>query len=145
MVKVLSIIGATASGKSDLAIKVAKKFNGEIVSCDSVQIYKYFNIGSAKPNLQELQKTPHHLIDALEPTEICTAGLWKDKAIIAVNDIIARGKTPIIVGGTGLYLKTLYLGHQVHRVCYDKDNDRFVLSLQNNLNQFAYLDLDGVL
>ena len=110
MVKVLSIIGATASGKSDLATQVAKKFNGEIVSCDSVQIYKYFNIGSAKPSTLELQKIPHHLIDILEPTTICNAGYWRDLAIPIVEDIANRGKLPIIVGGTGLYLKSLYLG-----------------------------------
>ena len=110
MVKVLSIIGATASGKSDLAIQVAKKFNGEIVSCDSVQIYKYFDIGSAKPSVLELQEIPHHLVDILEPTVICNAGYWRDFAIPIVEDIANRGKLPIIVGGTGLYLKSLYLG-----------------------------------
>ena len=110
MMKVLSIIGATASGKSDLAMKIAEKFNGEIVSCDSVQIYKYFNIGSAKPSSIELQKIPHHLIDVLEPTSTCNAGYWRDLAIPIVEDIISRGKLPIIVGGTGLYLKSLYIG-----------------------------------
>ncbi len=110
MINVLSVIGATASGKTSLAIQLAQRLNGEIVSCDSVQIYKYFNIASAKPTPQELQLVPHHLIDTLEPTVVCNAGLWKDYAIKCVEDIYSRGKLPIIVGGTGLYLKALYLG-----------------------------------
>ena len=110
MIKVLSIIGATASGKSDLALQCADKLNGEIVSCDSVQIYKYFNIGSAKPSSEELASIPHYLIDILEPTDICNAGLWRDRAIPIIQDIHQRGKLPIIVGGTGLYLKSLYYG-----------------------------------
>ncbi|MGL5956194.1 MAG: tRNA (adenosine(37)-N6)-dimethylallyltransferase MiaA [Brevinema sp.] len=110
MVRVLSVIGATASGKTKLALQLAQKLNGEIISCDSVQIYKYFTIGSAKPSLTELQIVPHYLIDTLEPTEKCNAGLWKEYAIRHVEDIVQRGKLPIIVGGTGLYLKSLYLG-----------------------------------
>lgn len=110
MTQVLSVIGATASGKTNLALQFAEKFNGEIISCDSVQIYKEFDIVSAKPSLTELSLIPHHLISVLEPTQPCNAGYWKEQAIHSVNDIVSRGKTPIIVGGTGLYLKALYLG-----------------------------------
>ncbi len=110
MIRVLAVTGATASGKTELAIKLAKKHNGEIISCDSVQIYKYFDIGSAKPSAEELSEAPHHLISVLEPDAPCNAGIWKDAAIDCVNDIVSRGKTPIIAGGTGLYLKALYLG-----------------------------------
>lgn len=110
MIHVLSIVGATASGKTNLSLELAKSLDGEIVSCDSVQIYKYFDILSAKPSKNELAEVPHHLIDCLEPTELCNAGFWKNKAIEIVQDIHNRGKVPIIVGGTGLYLKALYLG-----------------------------------
>lgn len=110
MITVLCVVGATASGKTDLSIRLAKALNGEIVSCDSVQIYKYFNIGSAKPTLEEQKMVPHHLIDILEPSEQCNAGFWKNKAIEIIENIHRRGKLPIIAGGTGLYLKSLYLG-----------------------------------
>ncbi|MGL4563584.1 MAG: tRNA (adenosine(37)-N6)-dimethylallyltransferase MiaA [Brevinema sp.] len=110
MITVFSIVGATASGKSELALELSSKLNGEIISCDSVQIYKYFDIGSAKPTKEEQKIVSHHLIDILEPNEQCTAGLWKEKAITIIEDIHQRGKLPIIVGGTGLYLKSLFLG-----------------------------------
>ncbi|MGL4394060.1 MAG: tRNA (adenosine(37)-N6)-dimethylallyltransferase MiaA [Brevinema sp.] len=110
MITVIAVVGATASGKSSLGIELAQKFNGEIVSCDSVQIYKYFNIGSAKATESEQKMAPHHLIDLLDPHEQCNAGLWKDLAIQKIEDIHHRGKLPIIVGGTGLYLKSLFLG-----------------------------------
>lgn len=141
MIRVLSIIGATASGKSDLALEYAEKFNGEIVSCDSVQIYKYFNIGSAKPSLEEMNRVPHHLIDCLEPTMLCNAGYWKDQAITIITDIHQRGKIPIIVGGTGLYLKALYLGmfeeesrnQEYRELLQQKATQQGILTLFNEL------------
>ncbi|MGL5254414.1 MAG: tRNA (adenosine(37)-N6)-dimethylallyltransferase MiaA [Brevinema sp.] len=110
MFKVLAVVGPTASGKTTKAISIALRMGGEIVSCDSIQIYKYFNIGSAKPNTKELSTVPHHLISALDPNQTCTAGLWRDMALLAVQDIVSRGKTPIITGGTGLYFKSLFIG-----------------------------------
>ncbi|MGL4676796.1 MAG: tRNA (adenosine(37)-N6)-dimethylallyltransferase MiaA [Brevinema sp.] len=140
MNRVLSVIGATASGKTSLAIQLAQHLNGEIVSCDSVQIYKYFTIGSAKPSVQELQSIPHYLIDTLDPLTECNAGLWRQYAIHHVNDIIQRGKLPIIVGGTGLYLKSVYLGmfeensrDQKYREC-----------LQNYDSAYLYQQLQAV-
>ncbi|MGL5720970.1 MAG: tRNA (adenosine(37)-N6)-dimethylallyltransferase MiaA [Brevinema sp.] len=110
MPRVLAVLGPTASGKTAKAILFALRMGGEIVSCDSVQIYKYFNIGSAKPTTEELSTVPHHLVDILEPSQTCTAGFWRDQALSTVNDIVARGKIPIIAGGTGLYFKSLFLG-----------------------------------
>jgi len=109
-IKVLSIVGATASGKSNLAIQCALKFNGEIISCDSVQVYKYLDIGSAKVSLLERETIPHYLIDILEPNEVCNAGYWRNLTLELIKDIHLRGKLPIIVGGSGLYLKSLLLG-----------------------------------
>ncbi|MGL4367804.1 MAG: tRNA (adenosine(37)-N6)-dimethylallyltransferase MiaA [Brevinemataceae bacterium] len=108
--KVIAVIGATASGKSDLALSGADLLSGEIVSCDSVQIYQYADIGSAKPSLGDRQQIPHHLIDVLSPEVRCNAGMWRSMATNAVQDISGRGKVSIIAGGTGLYLKSLYLG-----------------------------------
>lgn len=101
------IVGPTASGKTSLSIELAKKLNGEIVSADSMQIYKKMDIATAKPTAEEMQNIPHHLIDFLEPGEEFSVALYKEKAINAIEDILSRGKLPIVVGGTGLYVDTL--------------------------------------
>ena len=107
MDKVLIIVGPTASGKTKLGIEAAKKFNGEIISADSMQIYKYMNIGTAKPTLQEKEGIPHHLIDIVEPNEKFSVAEFKERAERCIEDILSRGKLPIIVGGTGLYVNAL--------------------------------------
>lgn len=109
-INVLAIVGPTAAGKSALAMEYASLINGEIVSCDSVQVYKFLDIGSAKPSLSDRQKISHYLIDILEPDEPCNVGFWRDKAVESVITISNKGKVPIIVGGTGLYFKALYYG-----------------------------------
>src|SRR5262245_55579752 len=106
----IAIVGPTASGKSDLALFLAETFNGEIVNYDSVQIYRHLNIGSAKPTEQERARVPHHLIDIREPTEVYTAGDYQRDGRKILNDIKQRARIPILVGGTGLYLRALIDG-----------------------------------
>lgn len=98
------VVGPTASGKTALAIELAKKFNGEIICADSRTIYKELNIGTAKPTLEEQQSVPHHLIDVVTPDQTFSAAKFKAMALKAINDVLKRGKLPIMVGGTGLYV-----------------------------------------
>src|SRR5215831_18398508 len=107
---VIAIVGPTASGKSDLGLYLAEHFNGEIVNYDSVQIFRHLNIGAAKPTLEEQARIPHHLIDIREPTEVYTAGDYQREAREVLQNITHRGRLPILVGGTGLYLKALTEG-----------------------------------
>ncbi len=104
------ILGPTASGKTSLAITLARHFGGEIVSCDSVAVYREFEIGTAKPSRTERALVPHHLLDMAEPGETFTAGEYTRQGRAAIADISNRGKLPIVVGGTGLYLRALLEG-----------------------------------
>lgn len=101
------VCGPTASGKTDLGVKLAKKINGEIISADSMQIYKGMEIASAKPSREEMCGIPHHLMDFLPPTEPFSVADYTELAAKCINDISDRGKLPIIVGGTGLYISSL--------------------------------------
>jgi len=105
--KIIVIVGPTAVGKTALSIEVAKSFNGEIIGADSIQVYKGLDIGSAKVTDQEKQGIIHHLIDVVNIEDQFSAGDYVTKATQCINDIISRGKTPIIVGGTGLYVQSL--------------------------------------
>ena len=105
--KVVVICGPTASGKTALSIELAKKINGEIVSADSMQIYKDMNIGTAKPTKEEMQGIKHYLLDFVSPDERYSVAQYKQDAKIAIKEIIEKGKIPIIVGGTGLYVDSL--------------------------------------
>lgn len=105
--KVIVICGPTASGKTKLSIELAKKLNGEIVSADSMQIYKDMTIGTAKPTKEEMQGIKHYLIDFVSPDTRYNVAEYKKDAINAIDEIIAKGKTPIVVGGTGLYVNSL--------------------------------------
>ena len=102
--KAIVIVGATASGKTGLGVYVARKFNGEVVSADSMQIYKGMSIATAKPTVEEMQGVPHHLIDFLPVTEKYSVSSYCDDAKAVFDDIVSRGKLPVIVGGTGLYI-----------------------------------------
>ena len=104
------ILGPTASGKSALAIKLAQRFSGEIVSCDSVAVYREFDIGTAKPAREQRELVPHHLLDIAAPGEVFTAGDYARRARTALAEIAGRGRLPIVVGGTGLYLRALLEG-----------------------------------
>jgi len=106
----LVLLGPTASGKTALSLHLAERFHGEIVSCDSVAVYREFEIGTAKPSLQDRKRIPHHLIDVADPTEQFTAGDYSRLARAAIAGIHARGHMPVVVGGTGLYLRALLEG-----------------------------------
>ena len=107
---IICVVGPTASGKTAYAIKLAKERNGEIVSCDSMQIYKYMDIGTAKPTKEEQREVPHHMIDFVDPnTDYSVADFVKD-ATEVINDILSRGKTPVLCGGTGLYIDSVIGG-----------------------------------
>ena len=107
MPKVIAVVGPTASGKTALAIALAKKFGGEIVSADSRQIYRGMDIGTAKPTEAERRAIPHHLIDIKDPDEDYTVADYQRDAIAAINGILARGNVPLLVGGTGLYVRAV--------------------------------------
>ena len=108
--RILAVVGPTASGKSALALELAKQYGGEIVSCDSMQIYRKMNIGTAKPTAEELSTVRHHMIDIAEPTENFSCEDYVRLASVAIEDICSRGKLPIVCGGTGLYLDALLRG-----------------------------------
>lgn len=106
----LVVLGPTGSGKTALSLFLAERLGGEIVSCDSVALYRHLEFGTAKPSRAERQLVPHHLIDVVEPTETVTAGDYARRARVAIRDIASRQKLPIVVGGTGLYLRALIEG-----------------------------------
>ena len=105
--KVIAVVGATASGKSAYAVDLAEKIGGEIISADSRLVYKGMNIGTAKPAIDEMRGIPHYMIDIVEPDINYSAGLYAKEAKKHVKDILSRGKTPVIAGGTGLYFRIL--------------------------------------
>ncbi len=104
------VLGPTASGKTALSLSLADRFDGEVVNCDSVALYREFEIGTAKPNATERARAPHHLLDIADPTGFITAGQYARLAREVLSDIKTRGKLPIVVGGTGLYLRALLEG-----------------------------------
>ena len=111
MNRIICIAGPTASGKTALAVELAKAFHGEVVSCDSMQIYRRMDIGTAKPTREEMQGIPHHMIDICEPEEDFSVSRYCEMATPIVDDILARDKTAIIAGGTGLYMDSLIKGN----------------------------------
>jgi tRNA dimethylallyltransferase len=110
LARLIVILGPTASGKSALAIALAEKLGGEVLVCDSTQVYRHFDIGTAKVPIAEQHGIPHHLVDLVEPTEVFTAGEYRRRAIDALENVRARGKVPVLNAGTGLYLRALLLG-----------------------------------
>lgn len=111
MNSIVCLAGPTASGKTALAVELAKDLNGEVVSCDSMQVYRRMDIGTAKPSPEEMQGIPHHMIDVAEPDEDFSVSRYCAMAAPIVDDIVARGKTAIIAGGTGLYMDSLIRGN----------------------------------
>ena len=118
--KVIVICGPTASGKTALSIELAKKINGEIVSADSMQIYKDMNIGTAKPTKDEMQGIKHYLIDFVSPDERYSVADYKKDAKKAIKEILKEGKTPIVVGGTGLYVDSLIYEIEYPEIKFDE-------------------------
>ena len=111
MNNIICIAGPTASGKTALAVELAKELNGEVVSCDSMQIYRRMDIGTAKPTIAEMEGITHHMLDVAEPEEDFSVSKYCEMASPIVDDIVARGKTAIIAGGTGLYMDSLIKGN----------------------------------
>lgn len=109
-ISLIVVVGPTASGKSEYALKRAKQLGGEIISGDSMQIYRKMDIGTAKPSREEMAEIPHHLIDVADIWDPFSAAKFVELASKAINDIVSRGKIPIIAGGTGLYIDTLITG-----------------------------------
>ena len=111
MNRIICIAGPTASGKTALAVELAKELNGEVVSCDSMQVYRRMDIGTAKPTREEMQGIVHHMIDVAEPDEDFSVSRYCDMASPIVDDILARGNTALLAGGTGLYMDSLIRGN----------------------------------
>lgn len=105
--KIIAVAGPTASGKTALSVKIAKELGGEVVSCDSMQIYKGMDIGTAKPSLEERCGVPHHMIDIISPDEKYNVVSYKRDAEAAIDDILKRGRVPVLAGGTGLYMDSV--------------------------------------
>ena len=106
-IKLITVVGPTASGKTRLGVELAKRYGGEVISADSMQIYKGMQIATAKPTVEEMQGIPHHLMDFLEPNQTYSVAMFVDDAKKCIEDISSRGKIPVIVGGTGLYVDSL--------------------------------------
>lgn len=135
--KVLFILGPTAIGKTSIAVEIAKQIDGEIISADSRQIYKYFNIGTAKPSEENLLEVKHWFVDELEPDEDFSAGQFGELARERVDDILSRKKIPIVVGGSGLYVRALKDG--LHEG--DVKDDRVREALRKRLDEEGAEDL----
>jgi tRNA dimethylallyltransferase len=118
--KILALVGPTASGKTDLAINIAKLLDGEIISADSRLVYKDFNIGTAKPTAEELSLVPHYMIDIADPRDNFTVGMYREEAERIIDDMLSRGKTPVITGGTGFYVRALLEGLDMPEVKPDE-------------------------
>lgn len=106
-IPLIVVVGPTASGKTDIAVEIAKRYNGEVVSADSMQIYKQMSIGTAKPTKEEMKRIPHHLVDILELSKDFSVADYAQLAHVAISDIYSRGKLPILAGGTGLYINAV--------------------------------------
>lgn len=108
--RIVAVVGATATGKTDLGLRLAEALGGEIVNADALQAYRGLDVGTAKPTLEERARAPHHLVDVLEPTERWSAGEFARQARLAIEEIHARGRWALVVGGSGFYLKALFEG-----------------------------------
>jgi len=127
----LLILGPTGSGKTALSLTLAERFHGEIISCDSVAVYRGMDLGTAKPTLDERARIPHHLIDVVDPDQPFTAGDYSRQARAALREISGRNKLPIVTGGTGLYLRALIEGRFPGPPRQQAMRDRLIRSLQN--------------
>ena len=136
--KVVAVVGATASGKTSYAIELAKKIDGEIISADSRLVYKGLNIGTAKPKIDERGGIPHYMIDIVEPETDYSAGLYVKEAGKRIDDILSRGKVPIVAGGTGLYFRLLLENYSLPETKTDYD-------LRKELSELDFCELRKIL
>jgi len=144
MKKIVIITGLTASGKSGLAIEIAKKYNGEIISADSVQIYRGLDIGSAKESKETMSNVSHHLIDIKNPDEKYNVGEFVEDCKNAITDIISRNKLPIIVGGTGLYVKALLEGYSLGSTANTELREKYQKLAEINGNKYVWNILNEI-
>ena len=133
-IKILAVVGPTASGKTAVAVELAKRLGGEVISCDSMQIYRRMDIGTAKPTREEMSGIVHHLIDAVEPDAPFSCAEYVTRAAQAAKEITARGKLPILCGGTGLYLDRF--------LCGEMEETQADEALRASL--FAYAESEGI-
>ncbi|MBC8059927.1 MAG: tRNA (adenosine(37)-N6)-dimethylallyltransferase MiaA [Clostridiaceae bacterium] len=139
MKRILILSGPTGVGKTEVSIELAKKLNGEIISADSMQIYKYMDIGSGKISIEEMQGITHHMIDILDPEDSFTVADFKSRATGIIEDIISRGKLPMLVGGTGLYIDSLirnYSFTEAHKD--DSYREELEVLAQKEGNQYVH-------
>lgn len=136
--KVIAIVGATASGKTAYAVELAQKIDGEIISADSRYVYKGLDIGTAKPGIDERKGIPHYMIDIVEPDFNYSAGLYAKQAKECIKEILSRGKTPIVAGGTGLYIRVLLEN-------YDLPNIEPDYNLRDELAKLSFDELYDIL
>lgn len=136
--KVIAVVGATAAGKTEYAVKLAKEIGGEVISADSRLVYKDMNIGCAKPTREEMQGVVHHMIDIVTPDYDYSAGLYARDAGFIIQDILKRGKTPIIAGGTGLYFRVLLENYELPKLEPDYE-------LRKNLAKLTFNQLFDIL
>lgn len=143
----VAIVGETASGKSELALVLAERFNGEVIAADSWTVYKEFTIGTAKPSIVERDRVPHHLLDIADPLEGYSAAEYKRHALAAIADVVSRHKLPILVGGTGLYIDSVLFDYSfLPPSTKDKRselNDRTIDELLETIREARY-DLEGI-
>lgn len=149
MEKLITVVGTTASGKSDLGIVLAKKFNGEIVSCDSRQVYKGLDLGTGKVTVEEQAEVKHHLLDVVMPNEKFSLAEFQKLAYKSINDILARGKQPFLVGGTGLYSRAVTQGFNLSNeqddpVLREKINGMQQSEIVENLKELGEEVPDGL-
>ena len=149
MNNIICIAGPTASGKTALAVELAKELNGEVVSCDSMQIYKRMDIGTAKPTIEEMAGIPHHMLGVAEPEEDFSVSKYCEMASPIVDDIVARGKTAIIAGGTGLYMDSLMRGNDFAPFPATGHRERLeeklaIVGLDAMIAELSAIDLEAV-
>lgn len=144
--RILCIVGPTSSGKTALALEVAKNFEGEIVNADARQIYQGFVIGTGQPTQEEREGIPHHLFGFLEPDRVSSVTEWKERALDAIRGISSRGKLPVLVGGTGLYVQALVDNYEPPRVAAQPElrAEMADLSLEQLVRRLEKLDPDAV-
>jgi len=139
---IIFIVGETASGKTSTSIKLAQTIGGEIICADSRTIYKYMDVGTAKPTISEQNETKHHLLDIIEPDQQFSVSEFKDRAQKCIQDIIAKNKVPIVVGGTGLYINSLLYNYQF--VSVNDTNVRYKIENMNDDEITTYIKNNNI-